>query len=72
MKNILILIVSSFLLMNCQSKVTLGPKCTKVSKTGSFEKSYVWLKSNLISDKEFEKRVSAAHCPKKIKVAKKP
>ena len=50
--------------MNCTSKVTLGPKCTKVSKAGSYEKSYIWLKSSLISEKEFKERVSADYCPK--------
>tara|TARA_A100001015_G_scaffold22585_1_gene25618 strand:+ start:184 stop:393 length:210 start_codon:yes stop_codon:yes gene_type:complete len=67
MKNIFIMIVGSLLLVNCTSKVTLGPKCTKVSKAGSYEKSYVWLKSSLISDKEFKERVSADYCPKKAK-----
>ena len=57
MKNILIIVVASLLLVNCTSKVTLGPKCTKVSSVGSYEKSYVWLKSNLIS----EKAVSYTH-----------
>ena len=67
MKNIFIMIVGSLLLVNCTSKVTLGPKCTKVSKAGSYEKSYVWLKSSLISDKEFNERVSADYCPKNAK-----
>ena len=67
MKNIFIMIVGSLLLVNCTSKVTLGPKCTKVSKAGSYEKSYVWLKSSLISDKEFKERVSADYCPKNAK-----
>ena len=66
MKNILILMACSLFLVNCTSKITLGPKCTKVSQTGSYEKSYLWLKSGLISDKEFESRVSVDHCPKKI------
>ena len=64
MKNILIIFVASLLLVNCTSKVTLGPKCTKVSKAGSYEKSYIWLKSSLISEKEFKERVSADNCPK--------
>ena len=67
MKNILIVVISSLILVNCTSKVTLGPKCTKVSDAGSYEKSYVWLKSSLISDKEFKDRVSADYCPKKAK-----
>ena len=67
MKNILIIVVASLILVNCTSKVTLGPKCTKVSSVGSYEKSYVWLKSSLISEKEFKERVSADYCPKKAK-----
>ena len=67
MKKIILITVCSLLLINCTSKVTLGPKCTKMSKAGSYEKSLVWFKSNLISEKEFKNRVSADYCPKKLK-----
>ena len=66
MKNILILIVCSMLLINCSNKIALGPKCTKVSESGSYEKSIIWFRSSLISEKEFERRVSADYCPKKV------
>ena len=54
------------LLINCSNKIALGPKCTKVSESGSYEKSFVWFKSNLISNEEFGRRVSADYCPKKV------
>ena len=54
------------LLINCSNKIALGPKCTKGSESGSYEKSFLWFKSNLISNKEFERRVSADYCPKKV------
>ncbi len=66
MKNILILIVCSMLLINCSNKIALGPKCTKVSESGSYEKSFLWFKSNLISNEEFERKISADYCPKKV------
>ncbi len=66
MKNILILIVCSLLLINCSSRIALGTKCTKVSQNGSFERSWLWLKSDRISEEEFKRRVSADYCPKKV------
>ena len=59
------------LLINCSNKIALGPKCTKVSESGSYEKSIIWFRSSLISEKEFERKVSTDNCPKKTKVAKK-
>ena len=68
MKNILILIVCSLLLVNCSNRYVLGTKCTSPDKaTGDYEKSFIWSVDKTMSDESFGKRISRENCPKLAK-----
>ena len=68
MKNILILIVCSLLLVNCSNRYVLGTKGTSPDKaTGAYEKSFIWSVDKTMSDDAFGKRISKENCPKVAK-----
>ncbi len=68
MKNILILLVCSLLLVNCSNRYVFGTKCTSPDKvTGAYEKSFIWSVNKTISDESFGKRISKDNCPKVAK-----
>ena len=68
MKNILILIVCSLLLVNCSNRYVFGTKCTSPDKvTGAYEKSFIWSVNKTMSDESFGKRISKENCPKVVK-----
>ena len=65
MKNILILLVCSLLLVNCSNRYVFGTKCTSPDKTtGAYEKSFVWSVNKTMSDESFGERISKDNCPK--------
>ena len=65
MKNIVILLVCSLLLVNCSNRYVFGTKCTSPDKaTGAYEKSFIWSVNKTMSDESFGKRISKDNCPK--------
>ncbi len=65
MKNILILLVCSTLLVNCSNRYVFGTKCTSPDKlTGAYEKSFIWSIDKTMSNDSFGSRISKENCPK--------
>jgi len=65
MKNILILLVCSILLVNCSNRYVFGTKCTSPDKlTGAYEKSFIWSIDKTMSNDSFGSRISKENCPK--------
>ena len=70
MKNILILLVCSLLLVNCSNRYVFGTKCTSPDKaTGAYEKSFIWSVNKTMSDESFGKSISKGNCPKIAKTS---
>ena len=65
MKNILILLVCSILLVNCSNRYVFGTKWTSPDKlTGAYEKSFIWSIDKTMSNDSFGSRISKENCPK--------
>ena len=65
MKNIVIVLTCSLLLVNCSNRYVFGTKCTSPDKiTGAYEKSFIWSVDKTMSNDAFGKRISKQNCPK--------